>query len=126
MLIDQEATPRSEHPTCLRQRLQRVGHRAQHEAEHHHVDAARWQRQSLRRAGGDRHRHRGDTGCDKSCRAQRGIGLHCGHAGDGGRVVGEVQALPGADLADRSGSAGEQLGPVLSTASGIHTGCEPG
>jgi hypothetical protein len=58
--------------------------------------------------------------------AQIRLGLHREHLGDRGRVVGEVEAVAGADLHDPAGQAGEEGAAVLEGALGVHGRADPG
>jgi hypothetical protein len=107
VLVEAQPPARTQHPTDLGQGLVRVGDRAQHQAGHHRVDGAVGGGQRLGDPVGHPDRHRRLPGRGLRQAAQVGFWFHGHDLGDGGRVVGEVEAVAGADLQDPTLQAGQ-------------------
>ena len=133
VLIEAQLAARSDDAVELGQSAILVGDRAEHEARNRGVDALGVERQFVGDAREDPDRHRRDCGCFRRGRPQGRLRLDRDHVNDRGRVVGEVEALPGAELEHRPAKAFQESASVLGRAAPlcrtrcleIHA-CEPG
>jgi hypothetical protein len=125
VLVEAQPPARAQHPANLGQGPVRVGDGAQHQAGHHRVDGAVGGGQRLGDPVGHPDRHRRLAGRGQGLAAQVGLWLDGPDLGDGGRVVGEVEAVAGADLQDPAREAGQQPSSVVADL-GVHEVADPG
>ena len=87
--------------------------RAQHQGGDSGVHAGVRRREGVGAAVDHPDRNRRLAGGDLGQAAQIRLGFHSEDLGDGGWVVGEVEAVAGAHLQDPAGQAGQQRAAVL-------------
>jgi hypothetical protein len=96
--------------------------RAQHQGGDGGVHAGVSRREGVGAALDHPDRDRCLAGGDLGKAAQIWLGLHSEDLGGGRRVVGEVEAVAGADLQHPAGQAGQQRAAMLDGALGVHVG----
>jgi hypothetical protein len=124
VLVEAQPPARAQHPAGLGQGLVWVGDGAQHQAGHHRVEGAVGGGQGLGGAVHHPDRDRRLPGCGQGLAAQVGFWFHGQDFGDGGWVVGEVEAVAGADLQDPTREAGQQPSAVVADL-GVHEVADP-
>jgi hypothetical protein len=102
------------------------GHRAQHQGGDRSVHAGVSGREGVGGAIDHLDRDQGQVVGGLGEGTQIRLGLHGQDLGDRWRVVGEVEAVAGADLEHPAGQAGEEGAPVLEGALGVHGRADAG
>jgi hypothetical protein len=125
MLVEPELPAWPQDPAYLSQRGRRVRHGAHHQRQHHRIAAGALDREGVGGAIADLDRDRRAPCHGSGPFAQRRLRFDRDDSGDSARVAGEVQARPGADLADDPGQVGEQLVAVCGDTTDLGLGGHP-